>query len=95
MIRSAADAAHLLVTVPAVLIRLEVHAMGHGVGKRLMASQEATASGFPFTFEVVADPSINAFALPGGPMFINTGLLRAVDNEAQMDIPDRRVRAGR
>jgi len=54
------------------------------VGKRLMASKEATASGFPFSFEVVADPSINAFALPGGPMFINTGLLRAVDNEAQL-----------
>ena len=54
------------------------------VGKRLMTSREATASGFPFTFEVVADPSINAFALPGGPMFINTGLLRAVDNEAEL-----------
>ena len=56
----------------------------NAVGKRLMASQEAKASGFPFTFEVVADPSINAFALPGGPMFINTGLLRAVDNEAEL-----------
>ncbi len=56
----------------------------NAVGKRLMASREATASGFPFTFEVVADPSINAFALPGGPMFINTGLLRAVDNEAEL-----------
>ncbi|HUM04240.1 MAG TPA: M48 family metallopeptidase [Terriglobales bacterium] len=54
------------------------------VGKKLVASQEAQESGFPFTFEVVADPSINAFALPGGPMFINTGLLRAVDNEAQL-----------
>jgi len=54
------------------------------VGKRLVASQEAQESGFPFTFEVVADPSINAFALPGGPMFINTGLLRAVDNEGQL-----------
>ena len=54
------------------------------LGKRLAASQEAQASGFPFTFEVVADPSINAFALPGGPMFINTGLLKAVDNEAQL-----------
>jgi beta-barrel assembly-enhancing protease len=54
------------------------------VGKRLMSAQEAQESGFPFTFEVVADPSINAFALPGGPMFINTGLLRAVDNEAQL-----------
>jgi len=56
----------------------------NAVGKRLMASREAMASGFPFTFEVVADPSINAFALPGGPMFINTGLLRAVGNEAQL-----------
>src|SRR5579859_3408480 len=41
------------------------------VGKRLANSEEARNSGFPFTFEVVADPSINAFALPGGPMFIN------------------------
>ncbi|MBZ5549535.1 MAG: M48 family metalloprotease [Acidobacteriia bacterium] len=54
------------------------------VGKRLVAAQEATESGFPFSFEVVADPSINAFALPGGHMFINTGLLKAVDNEAQL-----------
>jgi predicted Zn-dependent protease len=54
------------------------------VGKRLAATDEAKSSGFPFTFEVVADPSINAFALPGGPMFINTGLLKAVDNEAQL-----------
>src|SRR5256886_11161469 len=54
------------------------------VGRKLANTPEARASGFPFTFEVVADPSINAFALPGGPMFINTGLLRAVDNEAQL-----------
>ena len=54
------------------------------VGQRLVSGREAQQSGFPFTFEVVADPSINAFALPGGPMFINTGLLRAVDNEAQL-----------
>ena len=52
------------------------------VGNRLVGSREAQESGFPFTFEVVADPSINAFALPGGPMFINTGLLKAVDNES-------------
>jgi beta-barrel assembly-enhancing protease len=54
------------------------------VGRRLADSQEARESGFPFSFEVVADPSINAFALPGGPMFIHTGLLKAVDNEAQL-----------
>ena len=54
------------------------------VGQRLAGAQEAQESGFKFTFEVVADPSINAFALPGGPMFINTGLLKAVNNEAQL-----------
>ena len=56
----------------------------NAVGKRLASTPEAQQSGFPFSFEVVADPSINAFALPGGPMFINTGLLKAVDNEAQL-----------
>jgi beta-barrel assembly-enhancing protease len=54
------------------------------VGKRLASTPEARESGFPFSFEVVADSSINAFALPGGPMFINTGLLKAVDNEAEL-----------
>jgi beta-barrel assembly-enhancing protease len=54
------------------------------VGQRLAATKEAQASGFPFTFEVVADPTINAFALPGGHMFIQTGLLKAVDNEAEL-----------
>jgi predicted Zn-dependent protease len=43
------------------------------VGKRLTAQAEAT--GWPFTFTVILDPSINAFALPGGAMFINTGAI--------------------
>lgn len=54
------------------------------VGKRLASTPEAVQSGFPFSFTLVNDPSINAFALPGGPMFVNTGLLKAVDNEAQL-----------
>jgi predicted Zn-dependent protease len=33
---------------------------------------------------LITDPSINAFALPGGPMFIHSGLLQAVDNEAEL-----------
>ncbi len=56
----------------------------NAVGRRLAETREAKASGFHFTFEVVADPAVNAYALPGGPMFINTGLLKAVDNEAQL-----------
>jgi len=54
------------------------------IGERLAAAPEARESGFPFTFTVVVSPKVNAFALPGGPMFIFTGLLKNVDNEAQL-----------
>jgi predicted Zn-dependent protease len=33
---------------------------------------------------VLQDKSVNAFALPGGPMFIFSGLVQNVDNEAQL-----------
>ena len=36
------------------------------------------------TFEFVADKNINAFSLPGGPVFVNTGLIAAAENEAQL-----------
>ena len=39
---------------------------------------------FPFAIHAVADKRINAFSLPGGPIFINTGVFEAADNEAQM-----------
>lgn len=42
------------------------------------------ASDFPYTFKVVADESINAFALPGGPMFVHTGLIKEAESEAQL-----------
>src|SRR5438552_15081693 len=54
------------------------------VGERLAATPDARESGFPFTFTLVNDKSINAFALPGGPTFVHTGLILAADNEAQV-----------
>jgi Zn-dependent protease with chaperone function len=39
---------------------------------------------FPFSTHVVYDRNINAFSLPGGPIFINTGVLKVADNEAQL-----------
>ena len=39
---------------------------------------------YPFTFKVVADPAINAFALPGGPIYMHTGTIAQADNEAQV-----------
>ena len=32
---------------------------------------------FPYTFKVVREKSINAFALPGGPIYVHTGLIEA------------------
>jgi predicted Zn-dependent protease len=52
------------------------------IGARLAQAPEARESGFPFSFTVIQDPSVNAFALPGGPMFIHSGLLQNVDSEA-------------
>jgi predicted Zn-dependent protease len=38
----------------------------------------------PFTIKVVEDDSINAFALPGGFFYVNTGLILAADEEAEL-----------
>jgi hypothetical protein len=53
-----------------------------GIGQRLAkVSQDPS---YPFTFKIVADPNINAFALPGGPVYVNSGMIAAADNEAQV-----------
>jgi predicted Zn-dependent protease len=54
------------------------------VGVRLAGTPEAKGSEFPFAFTVLQDKQVNAFALPGGPMFIFSGLVQNVDNEAQL-----------
>ncbi|MDQ2944898.1 MAG: M48 family metalloprotease [Acidobacteriota bacterium] len=46
--------------------------------------QSPHAGNFPYTIHAVADKNINAFSLPGGPLFVNTGLIQNADNEAQM-----------
>jgi predicted Zn-dependent protease len=52
------------------------------IGSRLAAAPEAGE--FPYSFKLVSDNSINAFALPGGPTYVHTGLIAAADNEAQL-----------
>jgi hypothetical protein len=54
----------------------------NSLGQKIAAQPQA--NGFPFTFKVVNDPSINAFALPGGPVYIHTGILLNAENEAQV-----------
>ncbi len=53
-----------------------------GVGARLAA--RAPGYKWPYNFHVVNVKEINAFALPGGPIFVNLGTIQAADNEAQL-----------
>jgi predicted Zn-dependent protease len=39
---------------------------------------------FPYDFNVVDEPSLNAFAIPGGHIFINRGLIELMDSEAEL-----------
>ena len=38
----------------------------------------------PWSFTVIDDPVVNAFALPGGPIFVTRGILAYVNSEAQL-----------
>ena len=52
------------------------------LGRRLAA--KAPGEKYPYRFKVVNDQAINAFALPGGPVYVNRGVIEAADNEAQL-----------
>jgi predicted Zn-dependent protease len=52
------------------------------IGKRLAANSDRPD--IPFTFQVVDDDTINAFATMGGFVYVNTGLLKTAENEAEL-----------
>jgi beta-barrel assembly-enhancing protease len=68
-------------TMP-VVHNTEVAAYLKSLGERL--AQSKYAGNWPYTFGLIADKNINAFSLPGGPVYINTGTIAAADNEAQL-----------
>ena len=51
------------------------------IGQNLVRNSDAKV---PFTIKVIDDDSINAFALPGGFFYVNSGLILAADNESEM-----------
>ena len=51
---------------------------------RTLAAQAPGEVKWPFTFHVVNQKEINAFALPGGPVFVNLGTIQAADTEGQL-----------
>jgi len=54
----------------------------NALGKQLAA--KAPGERFPYQFKVVNDKAINAFALPGGFIYIHRGTIEAARNEAQL-----------
>ena len=52
------------------------------LGKRLAATSERP--NLPWTFRVVDDPAVNAFAIPGGFVYVTRGILAHMTNEAQL-----------
>lgn len=56
------------------------------VGARLVAAipQEFRQPAFDYNFEIVNASDLNAFALPGGPMYVNRGMIEAAKNEGEM-----------
>ena len=52
------------------------------IGSRLAAN--STRPNIPYAFQVVEDPAVNAFATAGGFIYVNTGLLKTADNEAEV-----------
>src|SRR5579884_2705339 len=51
------------------------------IGQNLVRNSDAKV---PFTIKVIEDPSINAFALPGGFFFVQTGLILHADTETEL-----------
>lgn len=54
------------------------------LGMKLVAKLPTNGVQYPFEFHCVNDKAINAFALPGGYVFINRGAIEAADNESQL-----------
>ena len=52
------------------------------LGRRLAAV--APGPKYPYTFTVADTRELNAFSLPGGPVWINSGILAAATNESQV-----------
>ena len=52
------------------------------IGKRILSTMETQP--FDYQFYVLNTPDINAFAVPGGKVFVNSGLILMVENEDEL-----------
>ncbi|HKZ16570.1 MAG TPA: M48 family metallopeptidase [Geobacteraceae bacterium] len=60
----------------------EVQNYVNRMGRRLLTGVQVVE--FDYTFKVVKDNSVNAFAVPGGHIYVNSGLIKAARNESEL-----------
>jgi predicted Zn-dependent protease len=60
----------------------EVNAYVRKLGQAIVA--QTPMRNLPWEFHVINDPAINAFAIPGGHVYVNTGLIAAADNASEL-----------
>src|SRR5262249_35840224 len=65
-----------------ILNNRQAHAYIEAVGRRLAA--KAPVEKYPYQFRIVNDKEINAFALPGGFVYVNRGVFDAARNEGEL-----------
>ena len=76
------DASQDVATSIGIVDAPELTAYVSEVGKRLAATSERPD--LPWTFQIVDDPSVNAFALPGGFIYVTRGILANFESEAEL-----------
>lgn len=59
-----------------------VNSYVNGLGRSIVA--QTSMANMPWTFHVVQDPAINAFAIPGGHVYVHTGLIANADNASEL-----------
>ncbi len=61
-----------------------VNAYVRSMGQRIVSESPEPFNRLPWEFHVVEDPSLNAFAIPGGHVYVHTGLIANANNAAEL-----------
>jgi predicted Zn-dependent protease len=61
-----------------------VNAYVRELGQKIVAQAAPPFNQLPWQFHVVQDDAINAFAIPGGHVYVNTGLIENADNASEL-----------
>lgn len=63
----------------------ELQARVTQIGEKVLASSEAKEAPYPFEFHVLADQeTVNAFALPGGQVFVTEALINLLQSDGEL-----------